>query len=132
MNIIVLTGNATKDIELKYLESGTAIGNGAIAVQRDYKNKNGEYETDFFNYVVMGKLSEVMANHVRKGDKFGIKGKLQTRIWEKDDGTKQYFTEVFVDGFDFPVKKKQESTNQAKDPFAEGKQIEIKDSELPF
>lgn len=148
MNVILLTGNATKDMELKYTPSGTAIGNGAIAVQRDFKNKQGEYETDFFNFVALGKLSEVMANHIRKGDKFGIKGKLQTRTWEKDDGSKQYFTEVFVDGFDFPVKK--QSSNQSnnetsekpkygggkptdEDPFADnGQPIDISDDDLPF
>lgn len=103
MNVIILTGNLVKQ-ELRYNKSGTPICNGTIAVRRDYKNQQGEYETDFHNYVVIGKLGEVIANHVNKGDKFGIKGKLQNRVWEKDNGEKKYFTEVLVDGFDFPSK----------------------------
>lgn len=147
MNVIILTGNATKDIEIRFMPNGKPIANGTIAVQRDFKNQQGEYETDFHNFVVMGPLSEIMANHVRKGDKFGIKGKLQNRVWNKDDGSKQYFTEVFVDGFDFPAKPKQsnnqnsnppknQSNNQYQiddDPFAQnGKPIEISDDDLPF
>lgn len=143
MNVIILTGNATKDIEIKYNQNGTAIGNGTIAVRRDYKNQQGEYESDFFNFVVIGKLSEVMANYVNKGDKFGIKGRLQNRVWESDNG-KRYFTEVFVDGFDFPEKKKtsnqQQQTNNNQgytrvddDPFAnDGGPLDITDDMLPF
>lgn len=136
MNVIILTGNATKDIEIRYNPSGTPIGTGTIAVKRDYKNQNGEYETDFHNFVAIGKISEVMANHVSKGDKFGIKGKLQNRVWEKDNGEKRYFTEVLVDGFDFPTKpKNNQSSNQQRNddnPFSNGQPIDISDGDLPF
>jgi single-strand DNA-binding protein len=138
MNVIILTGNATKDIEIRYTPNGKAVGNGTIAVQRDYKNQNGEYETDFFNFVALGKLSEVMANYIRKGDKFGIKGKLQNRVWESDNG-KKYFTEVFVDGFDFPTKPKGNNTQQENkpntepsDPFSGNGATDIQDEDLPF
>ena len=58
MNIIALTGNATKDIELTYTQSGTAVGKGSIAVRRDFKNKQtGEYETDFINFTAFGKTA---------------------------------------------------------------------------
>jgi single-strand DNA-binding protein len=137
MNVITLTGNATKDFELKYTPNGKPVGSGTIAVRRDYKNQQGEYETDFINLVVLGKLSEVMANHVRKGDKFGVTGRLQIRKWEKDNGEKQYFTEVIVNGFDFPDKKKEEKpaqryTADPGDPFAGSGQINITDDDLPF
>jgi single-strand DNA-binding protein len=140
MNIIALTGNATKDVELKYTPNGKGVANGTIAVRRDFKNQNGEYETDFINFVAIGGLSEVMANHIKKGDKFGINGRLQIRKWEKDNGDKQYFTEVIVNGFDFPDKKKQEQStnNQSKtkvseeDPFQGNGSIDIDDSDLPF
>lgn len=147
MNVITLTGNATKDIELRYSPSGTAIANGTIAVRRDFKNQQGEYETDFINFVALGGLSEVMANHIKKGDKFGITGRLQVRKWDSDNGTK-YFTEVVVNGFDFPSKPRneQQGTNtsgqqqtrntsqseQNHDPFANSVQININDDDLPF
>jgi single-strand DNA-binding protein len=130
MNKIIVTGNAVKDIELKYSQSGTAIGNGKIAVRRNRKNQNGEYETDFFNFVCIGKGSEVMANYIKKGDKFGISGSLQTRIWEKDNGDKQYFTEILVEDFDLPSKSSNQSNSQPSDPF-KGQQ-EISSNELPF
>jgi single-strand DNA-binding protein len=149
MNVITLTGNATKDFELKYTPNGKPVGNGTIAVRRDYKNQQGEYETDFINLVVLGKLSEVMANHVHKGDKFGVTGRLQIRIWNKDNGEKAYFTEVVVNGFDFPNKQQnnQSHTNTSSndknrsqgsttrvddDPFTANGQVDISDSDLPF
>ena len=152
MNVIILTGNASK-IEMRFTPSGKAVCNGTIAVRRDYKNQAGEYETDFHNFVAIGGLGEVIANHVKKGDKFGIKGKLQNRVWEKDNGEKRYFTEVLVDGFDFPTKSgngggntnafnNQQNSNTGKsggytkvddDPFANsGERIDISDDDLPF
>lgn len=139
MNVITLTGNATRDFELKYTPNGKPVGSGTIAVRRDFKNQNGEYETDFINLVVLGKLSEIMANHVRKGDKFGVTGRLQIRKWEKDNGEKQYFTEVVVNGFDFPDKKREDKPGQTppptrvtEDPFNGSGQINIQDDDLPF
>jgi single-strand DNA-binding protein len=134
MNIIVLTGNSVKDIDLKYNDNtGKAIGNGTIAVQRNYKNREGKYDTDFFNFVVMGKQAEVMAEYIKKGDKFGINGTLQNRVWEKENGDKQYFTEVFVNGFDFPVKPKSSNQSNSQDPFKDnGTPVDISDSDLPF
>lgn len=141
MNVITLTGNAVKDIDLKYTPAGKGIANGTIAVRRDFKNQNGEYETDFINFVALGGLSEVMANHIRKGDKFGITGRLQIRKWEKDNGEKQYFTEVVVNGFDFPTRantsqqENRSNTGQQKpsdNPFQGGGQLDIDDSDLPF
>jgi single-strand DNA-binding protein len=137
MNVITLTGNATKDFELRYTPNGKPVGSGTIAVRRDFKNQQGEYETDFINLVVLGKLSEIMANHIRKGDKFGVTGRLQIRIWDKDNGEKAYFTEVVVNGFDFPDKKKdkpaqQNNTRTSEDPFQGSGQINISDDDLPF
>jgi single-strand DNA-binding protein len=139
MNVITLTGNATKDFELRYTSNGKPIGTGTIAVRRDFKNQQGEYETDFLNLVVLGKLSEVMANHIRKGDKFGVTGRLQIRKWDKDNGEKQYFTEVVVNGFDFPDKKKQDKPTQqqptnriSEDPFQSNGQIDVDTDDLPF
>ena len=143
MNIITLTGNATKDIELKYTPNGKAVANGSIAVRRDFKNQHGEYETDFFNLVILGKTAEIMANYIKKGDKFGVTGRLQNRTWEKDNGEKQYFTEVVVNGFDFPYKQREEQgntntppktqsqNNSQQDPFKKDAH-DIQDSDLPF
>lgn len=131
MNIITVTGNSVKDIELKATPSGSFVGNGTIAVRRDFKNKQtGEYETDFINFVALGKTAEIMAQYVNKGDHFGITGRLQIRIWNKDDGTKQYFTEIVVNSFDFPQKKKDAAQNNQ---FANNNtQMNVSESDLPF
>ena len=141
MNKVILTGNLTKDIELKYTQSGTAVGKGTIAVKRSFKDtKTQEYITDFFSFVVMGKQAETCGNYMKKGDRVAIEGSLQNRVWEKDDGTKQYFTEVFVSGFDLPVRQsggqqqtKQEAPKQTPKPKAEFDLpgLDIEDS-LPF
>lgn len=112
MNIIALTGNATKDLEVKVTQGGTMITSGTIAVRRDFKNKQtGEYETDFINFTAIGKTGEIMSNFIGKGDKFGINGRLQIRTWDNDQGVRQYFTEVIVNGFDFPDKKNSNAGN---------------------
>lgn len=136
MNVITLTGNAVKDCELRYTPNGKGVANGTIAVRRDYKNQQGEYETDFINFIALGGLSEVMANHVHKGDKFGITGRLQIRVWE-NEGKKNYFTEVVVNGFDFPNNPKEDNppkqnTRVEDDPFSGKGTIDIKDDDLPF
>ena len=144
MNIITLTGNAVKEIDLRYTPNGKAVGSGTIAVRRDFKNQQGEYETDFINFVALGKTGEIMANYIKKGDKFGINGRLQIRKWEKDNGEKQWFTEVVVNGFDFPYKQREEQgntntssnrqtqNNNDSDPFSNGQTIDISDDSLPF
>ena len=138
MNIIALTGNATKDIELTYTQSGTAVGKGSIAVRRDFKNKQtGEYETDFINFTAFGKTAEIMANYIHKGDKFGINGRLQIDVFDGQDGQRKYFTNVVVNGFDFPDKKKEQPSNnfnqqpqQPQQGFVNNGQVD--DSDLPF
>lgn len=141
MNNISLTGRATKEIELRYTQSGKAISNGNIAVQRKFKNAQGEYDADFIDFIAWGKTGELMAEHIKKGEHFGITGELQTRIWEKNDGTKIKVTEVNVTSFDFPVRPKTTNPNTntgqtekpSDDPFAnDGKPIDISDDDLPF
>lgn len=143
MNIITLTGNATKDLEVRHGGTGTVFASGSIAVRRDFKNQQGEYETDFFDFTAIGKTGEIMANHIKKGHKFGITGKLQNRNWEKD-GQKHYKTEIIVTGFDFPYESRgngaassnQPPKQQSKvdnDPFTNNNgQIDISDDDLPF
>lgn len=148
MNITMLTGNATKQPELRYNANGTAIANGTIAVRRKRKDQNGEYKSDFHNFIAFGKPAEILANYVKKGDKFAISGELQNRVWEKGNGEKRYFTEVIVDNFDLPSKNSsgqasgqgnssnagnQGYTRVDDDPFAGNPEnIDISDDDLPF
>ena len=110
MNIITLTGNSVKEIEVKQTNNGKAVANGTIAVRRDFKNANGEYESDFINFVAYGAQGELIAKYVNKGDHFAITGRLQIRKYEKD-GQTRYITEVIVNGFDFPSKRSGNDSN---------------------
>ena len=108
MNKILLSGRAVAEPEIKFLTDGKAVCTFKLAVRRDFKNKNGEYESDFFSCVSFGKTGERIGEYVKKGDMFPIWGKSQNRMWEKD-GVKHYVNEVMVEGFDFPPK--QQSNN---------------------
>ena len=101
MNKIELTGRITKDIDLRYTESGKAKANFSIAVSRKFKNQNGEYEADFINCIVFDKLAETIKEYVKKGDLIGVCGRLQVRNYTDKDGNKKYITEVVVEEIDF-------------------------------
>ena len=109
MNKVILIGRVTKDIELKTSTSGKSVVSFTLAVNRDYKNENGEYDADFINCVSFGQQAETISKYVHKGDKFGVIGKLNTRNYEKN-GSKVYITEVKVDGFEFIESRKDKPT----------------------
>lgn len=122
MNKIVLIGRATRDSELKHTASSTPIVNFSIAVNRPFKNANGEKESDFFNCVAFNKLAETISRYVRKGDLVGIEGRVQTRNYTDRDGNNRYSTEVMVENVEFLQPKKQEFTETPKtedDPFGD-------------
>ena len=146
MNKIILLGNLTKDVEVRYTSKDLAVGRFGLAVKRDFKNANDEYETDFVNCVVYGQLAETIGKYFKKGSKILIEGRLQTGSYEKEDGTKVYTTDIVVEKINFVEAKKEikEETPEEKtdaeliasalnDPYAEmGKQIEIDENDLPF
>ena len=101
MNTVNLIGRLTKDIELRYTTSGKAVGSFSLAVTRQFKNENGERESDFFNCVIWGKSAENLANFTGKGAQIGVNGRLQTRNYENQQGQRVYVTEVVVDNFTF-------------------------------
>ena len=123
MNKVIEIGRAVKDIELKQTNSGTAVAEFSIAVKREFKSANGQYESDFFDCVSYGKTAELISKYVKKGDMFGIEGKLQTRNYTNKEGRKVYITEIIVEKVEFLQTKKQETNQEPNfeelDPFAE-------------
>lgn len=104
LNKVFLYGNLTRDPELKALPSGSQVVNFGLATNRTYKDKNGQKQeaTEFHNVVAFGRTAEVIAQYVKKGRPIFVEGRLQTRSWEgKEDGKKQYRTEIIVDNFQF-------------------------------
>lgn len=86
MNNVTLIGRATKDLDLRYTVSGTAVATFTLAVNRNYKNQNGDREADYIQCVIWRKPAETLANYVKKGTLFGISGRLQTRNYENQQG----------------------------------------------
>lgn len=104
LNKVVLYGNLTRDVELKSLPSGSAVASFGVATNRTWKDKDGskKEQTEFHNVVAFGRTAEVIAQYCKKGRPLYIEGRIQTRSWEgKEDGKKQYRTEVVCETFQF-------------------------------
>lgn len=145
MNNTVLIGRLTKDVDLKFTGNGAAVGNFTLAVDRGFKNANGEKETDFINCVIWKKSAEALANYTKKGSMISVRGRIQTRSYENNEGKKVYVTEVVVEEFTFLDSKKDSQSNQTSkkeneypefgnsNPFDKSSQpIDISDDDLPF
>lgn len=143
MNRAVLVGRLTRDPDLRYTPNGVAVANFNLAVNRPFKDQNGESQADFINCVAWRKQAENLANFMKKGSQIGIDGRIQTRSYEDKDGKMVYVTEVVADSIQFLDSRKSETqrnneTNQQQaqqqsDPFQEdGQAIDISDDELPF
>lgn len=101
LNRIILIGRLTKDPELRYTPNGVAVTSFTLAVDRTYKNSQGEKETDFINCVVFRQLAELCANYLAKGKLAAIEGRLQIRSYDGQDGQKRWVTEVVGDNVRF-------------------------------
>ncbi len=102
MNLVVLIGRLTKDPELRYIPStGNAVATFSIAVDRTFIGKDGQRQTDFFNIVVWGKQAENVANYLAKGSQAAIRGQIQNRSYETQNGEKRYVTEIIADNVQF-------------------------------
>jgi len=102
MNKIILVGNLARDPEIKVIEeSGKALTKITIAVNRSFKNTNGEREADFIQVVFFEKKAELVAEFFKKGDPISVSGRLQTKNYEDKEGIRRYMTEGIADDFQF-------------------------------
>ena len=99
LNKVMLIGNAGKDAELRYLSNGTAQAQFSLAVNRNTRNQEGNWEeaTEWFNIVLWRETAERIAQYITKGKSVYVEGRLQTRSWDNDQGVKQYRTEVIAE-----------------------------------
>ncbi|HZO87312.1 MAG TPA: single-stranded DNA-binding protein [Chthonomonadaceae bacterium] len=97
LNRVVLVGRLVADPEMKYTPAGVAVAQMRIAVNRVTKNEQGEYETDFFNVVAWRRTAEFAANYLTKGRLISVDGRLRTRSWVAQDGTKRNVVEIEAD-----------------------------------
>ena len=108
LNNVVLVGRLVADPELKEVGKEGKVVNFTVAVQRSYKNADGEYEADFINCNVWNNIAENMKEYCHKGDVIGVKGILQSSSYEDKEGNKRYKTEVRVDKLTFLSSKKED------------------------
>lgn len=155
INNVVVVGRLTRAVDLRYTSNGTAYASFTLATDRDFKNQNGERETDFINCVMWRKPAENLANYTKKGSLIGVEGRIQTRNYDNQQGQRVYVTEVLAEKFSFLESTKKDdngvlsnggtntlginknqnsSVNFANsDPFTSGGDVfNVNDDDLPF
>lgn len=102
LNNIVLVGRLTRDPELRYTSGeGIPVANFTLAVDRGFKNRDGEKEADFIRIVAWNKQAENIANYMSKGRLVAVEGRLQIRSYEDQEGTRKTIAEVVARGVTF-------------------------------
>ena len=101
LNQVVLVGRLTSEPDAVVLEKKKKKSVFNVAVPRSYKNANGEYETDFIRCVLWDAIATSTAEYCKKGDIVGVKGRLQTNSYEKEDGSKVYRMDVVAEKVTF-------------------------------
>ena len=103
LNKVLMIGNLTRDPELRYIPSGSAVATFTVAVNRVYKDQAGEKkeQTSFIRVVVWGRRAEVCGEYLTKGSPVFVEGRLQSRDWQTQDGQKRNTVEVVADNIQF-------------------------------
>ena len=125
MNKAILIGRLTKDIEKKYTSSGNLVISFTMAVDRQYKNQQGERETDFIPVIAWGKLAEHCSKYIGKGSLVATTGRIQVRNYEDNQGVRRWVTEIIAEEIQFLSKKVENVNNNESD-------FNINEIEAPF
>lgn len=106
LNKALIIGNLTRDPEIKALPSGIKVASFSVATNRVWKDKDGKKQeaSDFHNIVVFGRQAETVGQYLKKGASVLVEGRMQTRSWDAQDGSKKYRTEVIADRVQFGPK----------------------------
>lgn len=147
INRAILVGRLTKDPELRRTSNDIPVTTFTVAVNRTFKNQQGEQEADFINCVVWRRQAENVAQYVNKGSLVGVEGRIQTRNYEDNEGVRKFVVEIVADSVQFlepkgttPASNNQQSyqkpknDNQTNKPSNDDdlKDIDIADDDLPF
>ena len=124
MNKVILTGNLTKDVEMRYTQSGKEMARMSIAVNQGYGDKQ---TTDFFNLTAWEKTANLCGKYLSKGSKVLVEGRLKNNNYEKN-GVKHYGVDVIVESIEF-MDSKGSSKKKAANDYDDGA---IDDDDMPF
>lgn len=142
MNEVVLIGRLTKDPELNTTKEGSDKARITIAVNRNFKDKDGSYNTDFFEILLWNNMAKRTSEWCKKGDCVSVRARLQNRNYIDKNGNKVYKNEIIAESISFisSSRKKekagedvQQQINQESDPFKNfGEEVVLNDDDLPF
>ena len=137
MNKVIIIGRFTRDPEIKYStgENATATARFSLAVNRRFKNKEGNYDADFINCVAFGKTAEFIEKYFTKGMAIGITGRIQTGSYINNEGQKVYTTEVVVEETEFVESKNKGTSDNVPNNNANSNsdfEETVSDDEMPF
>jgi len=136
LNRVCLIGRLTKEPELRYSPKGIAVSNFILAVDRSFKNAQGEREADFIPCVAYRQLAELVANYLDKGRLASVEGRIQVRTYNTQSGEKRWVTEIIADNVFFLDKKKDNDSgnsqnNQSSGTSSFGHEVNL-DDDIPF
>ena len=133
MNNVSLTGRITKDPEIKFTQSGNTYVMFSIAVNRKYKDANGERQTDFIPCVAWNNQANFINDYITKGNLIEITGNIQTRTYQTQSGENRQVVEVVVDSVsNLTPKPKEEPTKNFEPNFKNQNEIYFNNDDLPF
>lgn len=113
LNRIAIMGRLTRNPELRHTQSGTAVASFTLAVDRDFKNQNGEKDTDFIDVIAWRQKAEFVSQYLSKGRLTVVEGRLQLRDWQDKNGNKRRSAEVIAENIYFCDSAKKQSQKQA-------------------
>jgi len=114
MNKVILMGRLTRDPEVRYTQTNnTLVASFSLAVNRRFAKQGEERQADFINIVAWNKTGEFCSKYFKKGQQVGVIGRIQTRTWDDDQGTKHYITEVVAEEAYFADSKREGDGNNA-------------------
>ena len=137
MNKVIIIGRFTRDPEIKYTtgENATATARFSLAVNRRFKNKEGNYDADFINCVAFGKTAEFIEKYFTKGMAIGITGRIQTGSYTNKEGQKIYTTDIVVEETEFVESKNKGTSDNVPNNNANSNsdfEETVSDDEMPF
>ena len=139
MNKVILMGRVVADPEIRYTqgENPTAVARYRLAVNRKFKNSEGNYDADFINCVCFGKTAEFAEKFLHKGTKIAVSGRIQTGSYTNKEGQKVYTTDIVVEEHDFCESKGSSNSSSSRPQPVDGDGFMnipdgIDDDELPF
>jgi single-strand DNA-binding protein len=130
-NKVIILGNLTRDPETRTLPSGQPVVNFSIATNRIYTDKSGQKQqaAEFHNIVAFGKLAEICGRYLNKGKMVLVEGRIQTRSWQAQDGSKKYRTEIIMENMQMGPKTTGAGSDTSATPSVANEEIPVIDAD---